>query len=143
MTPEEKLVERLRLIEALFAGAATQGERIAAEKARERIKQRLRSVPERPVEYRFTLTDMWARKLFVALLRRYDIKPYRYKRQRYTTVMARVPHSFVDSTLWPEFERLSETLQQYLDEVTDRVISQCISSDQSEAEVVEVASLRS
>jgi hypothetical protein len=34
MMDEVKLIERLRLIEALFAGAATPGERVAAERAR-------------------------------------------------------------------------------------------------------------
>ncbi len=42
--------------------------------------------------------DMWSRKVFVALLRRYGIRPYRYKRQRYTTVMAKVSKKFVDRT---------------------------------------------
>ena len=43
--------------------------------------------------------------------------PYRYKRQRYTTVMARVPTMFLHPTLWPEFRELSRTLQQILLEV--------------------------
>ena len=80
---------------------------------------------------------MWARKLFVALLRRYGLTPYRYKGQRYTTVMARVSKRFVDETLWPEFQAYSETLQLYLADVTERVISQVIHQDSSEAAVVE------
>ena len=75
--------------------------------------------------------------MFVALLRRYGIRPYRYKRQRYTTVMARVSEKFVDETLWPEYQEISETLRDYLSEVTDRVVSQVIHKDSSEAEVVE------
>ena len=49
--------------------------------------------------------------------------------------MARVPASFVDGTLWPEFKELDETLRSYLDEVTSRVISESIYADSSEAEV--------
>ncbi|MFP4099057.1 hypothetical protein [Coleofasciculus sp.] len=64
----------------------------------------------------------------------YSIK-YRYYRQKYTTVMARVPVSFVDETLWPEFQQLDETLRSYLEEVTNRVISTSIYADSSEAEV--------
>ena len=44
---------------------------------------------ERPAEVQFTLPDRWQRRLFTALARRYGIEPYRYKRQRYTTVMLR------------------------------------------------------
>lgn len=135
---EAKLIEKLRLIEALFGGAGTEGERIAAERARERILERLSTMEREdpPVEYTFTMSDMWSRKVFVALLRRYGIRPYRYKRQRYTTVMARVSKKFVDETLWPEFQQFSQSLESYLSEVTERVVSQVIGQDSSEAEVV-------
>lgn len=136
---EARLIEKLRLVESLFAGAATDGEKAAAGSARKRILERL-SLWEReapPVEYRFTLSDAWSRKVFIALLRRYGIKPYRYGRQRHTTVMAKVSKRFVDETLWPEFREISETLRIYLGEVTERVISEVIHKDSSEAEVVE------
>ena len=83
------------------------------------------------------MSDMWSRKVFTALLRRYGIAPYRYTGQRYTTVMARVSKKFVDETLWPEYQEISKTLEAYLTEVTDRVVSQVIHQDSSEAEVVE------
>jgi len=136
---EAKLIEKLRLIEALFAGAATEGEKVAAERAKQRILERLRSYEREdpPVEYRFAMDDMWSRKVFVAMLRRYGIRPYRYRGQRYTTVLARLSKRFVDETLWPEFQEISETLRTYLSEVTDRVVSQVIHQDSSEADVVE------
>lgn len=135
---ETKLIEKLKLIEALFAGATTEGEKDAAFNALFRIKKRLKEVQKTdpPVEYKFTMSDIWSRKLFVALLRRYDISPYRYYRQRQTTVMAKVPKSFVDETLWPEFKELDETLKSYLDDITNKVISETIHSDNSEAEVL-------
>jgi hypothetical protein len=40
---EAKLREKLSKIEALFAGAATEGERVAAGEARRRIQQRLQA----------------------------------------------------------------------------------------------------
>jgi hypothetical protein len=137
MTDEERLIEKLHLIEALFSGAATPGERDAAAQARERIQARLRTFQQTdpPVEYTFTNQDRWSRKLMVALMRRYQLVPYRYARQRYTTVMARVPKRFVDETLWPEYLELSKILDRFLDEVTDRVIAQSIATDVSEAEV--------
>ena len=132
---EQNLIEKLRRIEALYAGATTPGERVAAANARDRIRERLRTLKTRAVnvEYRFTLSDVWSRKLFLGLLRRYDLEPYRYRGQRYTTVMVRVPKSFVEETLWPEFGELNRTLHAYLDEVTERVIREEIFRDSSEA----------
>ena len=88
MNEEKKLIEKLQHIEALFAGATTEGERAAAANALERIRDRLGKLQkiDPPVEYKFTLGDKWSRRLFVALLRRYGIKPYRYPRKRYTTL---------------------------------------------------------
>jgi hypothetical protein len=91
---------------------------------------------EKPIEYRFTLTDGWSKKLFLALLRRYELRPYRYARQRRNTVMVRVPRSFVNETLWPEFLELSEVLKTYLEEVTNRVIAQAIHEDAGEEEII-------
>jgi hypothetical protein len=133
---EKQLLERLALIEALHAGAATPGERDAAAAARDRIQTRLKRLQseEKPIEYSFKLRDRWSHQLFVALLRRYDIKPYRYPRQRYTTVMARIPRAFVDETLWPQFTELNKVLHQYLGDVTRGVISRAIASDTTEVE---------
>ena len=136
---EQELIEKLQKIERLFSGATTEGEQNAAESALNRIRERLRSVEEieEPLEYKFSLSDQWNRKLFLALLRRYGIKPYRLYRQRYTTVMADVPKSFVDNTLWPEYLELSDVLKSYIAEITDRVIKNNIFEDSSEASVVE------
>ena len=136
---EASLIAKLRLIEALFVGATSEGEKVAAERARDRILERLKlwEKEDPPVEYRFSMADMWSRKVFVALLRRYGMRPYRYSGQRYTTVMARVSKRFVDETLWPEFQEITETLRSYLSDVTDRVVHQVIHQDSSEAEVVE------
>lgn len=135
---EQDLLDKLSKIERLYAGAATLGEKEAAADAMERIKRRLGETAkiERPIEYKFTLADGWSKKLFTALLRRYALRPYRYARQRRTTVMVRVPRSFVDETLWPEFLELSGVLQTYLDEVTERVISGAIHENEGEEEVI-------
>lgn len=137
MTDEQRLIEKLLRIEALHAGAATIGEREAAAQARDRIRARLARERDTdpPEEVTFSLPDPWACRLFTALLRRYDIRPYRYARQRYTTVMARVPRRFLDETLWPEFEELNQTLRSYLEEMTERVIRESIAPDTSDAEV--------
>jgi hypothetical protein len=137
-TDQDRLIEKLKRIEALFADrAATPGERAAAGEARERIRQRLASFAQTdpPVEYNFPLRNPWSHKLFIALLRRYGIRPYRYARQRYTTVMARVPARFLNETLWPEFVELNRTLQSYLSEQTERIIAESINRDTSDVEV--------
>jgi len=138
MDDRTRLFERLRKIEALYAGAATPGERDAAASARERIQARLAGFAEseRSEEYRFTMDNPWSRKIFVALLRRYGIRPYRYSRQRRNTVMARVPRSFVDDTLLPEFQEMNRALFEHLERITDDIIAQEISRDTSEAQEV-------
>jgi hypothetical protein len=134
---EKQLIEKLHLVEALFEGAGTEGEREAAANALGRLRGRLEEAQQSdPIEYQFSLPDMWSRRLFVALLRRYGIRPYRYYRQRYTTVMAKVPKQFVDQTLWPEYTELNNVLRTYLDETTERVIGQGVYADSSEAEVI-------
>lgn len=143
---EAKLREKLSRIEALFAGATTPGERVAAGEARRRIQLRLDSVVHQdpPVEFQFTLTDTWSRKLFLALLRRYELKPYRHRGQRRTTVMVKVPKTFVHETLWPEYQQINTAMRAYLDEVTDRIIADVIHGDSSEAtEVAESHKLTS
>ncbi|WP_005032913.1 hypothetical protein [Holophaga foetida] len=136
MTTEAELKEKLRKIEALFAGAATAGERDAAQAARERIQVKLRGLEdqERPVEMRFTLGDGWNLKLFLALCRRYGLKPYRKHGQRRTTVMLRVVPTFANDVLWPEFTQLAEALGAYLNEATERIIREEIFRDTEEPE---------
>jgi hypothetical protein len=135
LSSEAHLREKLRKIEALFAGAGTLGERIAAEAALERVRARLAELERRdpPTEMQFSLPDQWSRQLFLALCRRYGLKPYRLHRQRLTTVMLRVPRGFVDQVLWPEFQELNKALTQYLNEVTTRVIRDEVHRDTSEA----------
>jgi hypothetical protein len=135
MNEETLLREKIRKLEALFAGAGTPGEKDAAEAGLERIRARLAELQtsDPPIEMQFSLSDPWTRKLFLALCRRYGLKPYRLARQRMTTVMLRVPRKFLDQVLWPEFKELSAALRRYLDEVTTRVIREEVHRDTSEA----------
>jgi len=134
MIDRKKLEAKLAYLEALYAGAGTPGEREAAGSAQQRIRQRLlaMAVSDPPVEYKFTFNNLWSRRLFVALLRRYDLKPYRYYRQRYTTVMVKVTRSFVDQTLWPEFIELEKDLISQLDEAAEELIADTIFQDRSD-----------
>ena len=138
MTIEAQLRDRLAKIEALFAAAGTDGERLAAQAALDRVRARLVELEKRdpPVEMQFSMPDQWSRRLFVALCRRYGLAPYRYRRQRLTTVMLRVPRGFVDQALWPEFQELNQVLVAYLNELTLRVIREEVHADASEASEV-------
>jgi hypothetical protein len=139
-TSEEQLRAKLRKITALFEGASTLGERAAAAAAIDRVKAALGHVgknggtrTEPPAEMQFTLPDRWQRRLFAALCRRYGLEPYRYKRQRFTTVMVRAPKLFVAQTLWPEYLELKGALDAYLNEATDRIIREEVYGDDGEA----------
>ena len=117
MTREQELMDKLRRVEALFARTTFEGERVAAANAMDRIRERLRGlqVSDPPIEFRFTMQNNWSRQLLVALMRRYDIKPYRYHRQRHTTVMARVPASFVDETNYgTNYERTKRIMERIM-----------------------------
>jgi hypothetical protein len=135
MSSEDELREKLRKIEALFAGAKTPGERDAAGAAAERIRARLAEVEAReaPVEMRFSIQDRWSRQLFVALCRRYGLEPYRYQRMKQQTLVVRAPRSFVEGILWPEFDQLNQALVAHLTSVTERVIRDVVHVDTREA----------
>jgi hypothetical protein len=132
---EGTLLEKLRKIEALHAGTTVDGEREAARRAAERIRARLAELRQRDedVELLFSLPDPWKRKLFLALCRRYGLKPYRERGRRHTTVQLRAPEAFQQNTLWPEFLALCEVLHAHLDELTTRVIRDAINDDVSDA----------
>lgn len=136
MTDEAELRDKLRKIEALFAGAGTPGEKAAAGAAAERIRERLREagVREAAIEVRYAIADPWSRKLFLALCRRYGLKPFRYPRMHRQSVVVRAPRSFLEEVLRPEFDDLNAALTGYLVEVTDRVIRQSVFADTTEAE---------
>ena len=136
MTTEQELRQKLRKIAALFEGATTAGEREAAAAALSRVRAALSAAEktERTIEMTFRLPDRWSRRLFLALCRRYGLRPYRYPRQRHSTVVLRVPESFVKKTLWPEYLEISRALDDYLNEATERIIREEVFGDAEEAE---------
>lgn len=152
---EQQLRERLRKIAALFEGAKTAGEREAAAAAMKRVKESLDSmrpsgagadtrppnyhpgyVPpnERIVEMQFSLPDQWHRRLLSALCRRHGLTPFRYRRQRHTTLMVRVNEQFLRNILWPEYCQLRDALDEYFRAATDRIIREEIFNIPSEDE---------
>ncbi len=104
MTREQMLREKLRKIGALFAGATTEGERVAAGAAAERIRRRVGAAAgdETVVENNFSIPDAWSRQLFVALCRRHNLHPFRYRRMHRQSIIVKAPDSFIQKALWPD-----------------------------------------
>jgi hypothetical protein len=138
MTIEEQLRERLRKVEALYLGGATAGERHAAAEAAARLRAKLEEAArvDHPVEMKLSFPDRWSVRLFIALCRRYGLKPYRYPRQRHTTVMVKAPRAFFEAVVWRQFNEVHADLWQYLEETTERLIKETISADTADAETV-------
>jgi len=138
MASETDLLEKLEKIEALFAGAKTPGEKAAAGAAADRIRARLKQTErrEKSLEIRFSLPDPWSRHMFIALCRRYGLRPYRYPRMRRQSVMVRAPETFLNTVLWPEFQEINAALTEYLAEVTDKVIREAVFKETRDADEV-------
>jgi len=136
MSIEDQLRERLRKVEALFFGATTIGERDAAGAAAERLRAKLDEVSRRdpPVEMKFSMPDLWSARLLIALCRRYGFKPFRYARQRSTTVMVNAPRRLFEAVVWRQFCDVHTDLQLYFEETTERLIREAIHADSADAE---------
>jgi hypothetical protein len=136
MLDEEGLTRKLRAIEALIAGATTDGERAAADRARERIRARLAEQQGQAVhEYQYRV-DQWTGWLLAALARRHGLEVYRYPRQHRTTLVVKGPERFVSGTFHPMYVQMKKMLQQHLMDLTHRVIKEALDPDTSEPAVV-------
>lgn len=113
------IAEKIRKIEALIAGAKSDGERQAAEFAKQRLQDKITA---QPVEYTVRLDSPWKKKLFVAICNKHGVHTYRYMRQKYTTTMVRVSKSFMNAVLWPEYNKYASIL----DKLTDEILSDLI-----------------
>lgn len=139
MDPEQSLREKRREIESLFACAATEGEKIAAGTAADRIRDRLgqEAGKEQPIEVKFSIPDIWSRHLFVALCRRYGLRPFRYRRMHRQTIIVKGPKSFLEDVLWAEFRELDAALVAYLSKITERVIREEVHGETGEADEID------
>jgi hypothetical protein len=139
MTDDKQIREKLAKIKALFAGATTPGERQAAQAAIERLQQRIDGTPtnaDPPVEFRFSMTNPWSLRLFLALCRAKGYRPYRHPRMRRTSVCVKIGKRAVNTDLWPEYVEMNQVLTDYLSELADHIIADCINPDRSDAEVI-------
>ena len=96
------------MIQALFAGAATAGEKAAAGARAERIRARLREAEKREeaIEMPFSLPDPWSRHMFIALCRRYAFALTAIRGCAGRASWFRRPETFLHTVLWPEFQEI-------------------------------------
>ena len=132
MVDDEELRAKLAKVEALFRRAGSPGERAAAKAAMGRLHGRLagsagKDEPE--VELQFSLPDAWSVSLFVAVCRKHGIRPYRYRRQRRTSVVVSAREREFNRVVWPEYSRLQTELESYFEDVTDHLVSRVMGSD--------------
>lgn len=119
----EKLLEKIRKIEALIEGTTSEGEKNAAILAKGRLdKKRLEELESEQKEYALYTPDNWHKKLLLAICRKYGVRPYRYKRQKYTTVMVNLNEKFLNDVLWKEYLEYSAHLEVLVEEITNDII---------------------
>ena len=114
------LADKIRKIEALIAGANSEGERHAAEFTRHRLQDKIAA---QPIEYTVRVNSPWKKKLFLAICNKHRLCAYRYMRQKYPTTMVQVSKAYMDSVLWPEFNKHASLLDKLTDEILTGLIS--------------------
>ena len=114
------IADKIRKIEALIAGAKSDGERQAAEFAKQRLQEKITA---QPLEYTVRLHSRWEKKLFVAVCSKHGLRTYRYMRQKYTTAMVRVAKPFMDLVLWPEYNKYASILHKLTEEISTDLVS--------------------
>jgi hypothetical protein len=117
-------LDKLAKIEALIQRASSEGERQAAQLAKERViaKLSLNQISD-PIEYRVSLDSPWEKRLFIALCRKHGFQTYRYPRQKYTTARLKISKSMMDEILWPEYVRYSKMLRELVEDIMQDVIN--------------------
>jgi hypothetical protein len=114
------IADKIRKIEALIAGAKSDGERQAAEFAKKRLQDK---VEAQPIEYTVRVDSRWKKRLFLAICRKHGLQTYRYARQKYTTTMVQVSRPFMNSVLWPEYNKHASILDKLTEEILNDLIS--------------------
>ena len=101
----------------------------------EPVLKEIKERQEKEIEMKFSVGDRYAKKLFIALARKHGFKPYRYPRQKHTTVNLKGKKSYFDIVLWPEFMELSEDLDFFLEQVTNEIVRNVMTDEFSEITV--------
>lgn len=124
------ILEKLAKIEALLQGATSEGERLAAQLAKERVLTKIlqdhankpQDPANKPIEYKISHHSQWEKRLFVALCNKHGFHTYRYYRQKYTTTNVRISKAMLEEIIWPEYLRYSKMLSELVDGVMQDLI---------------------
>ncbi|WP_068467284.1 hypothetical protein [Candidatus Protochlamydia phocaeensis] len=108
------LAEKIAKIEALIARTTSEGERQAAQLAKQRLLERQDQLP---VEFKISHQNIWKKKLFMALCQKYGLAPYRYKGQKRTTSMVKTSPSLMETYLWPDYQKHVKLFEGLVEEV--------------------------
>lgn len=131
-----RLLEKIKKIEALIEGATTEGEKNAAILAKGRLnKKRQEELELEKREYTLYTPDNWHKKLLLAICRKYGVKPYRYKGQKYTTIMVNINEKFLNEVLWEEYLEYGKHLETLVEDITNEVIRK-IHEDEEEEMII-------
>ena len=134
MDAQAGLREKLKKIEALVEGAATDAERDAAAAAIARVRAKLEpALAGEPEDLQFQIAEDWSRHLFVALCRRSGLDPYRHTREDRASVTVRGTRTLVEGVVWRQFASLDAELRAYLTEAALKIIREEIHADASDA----------
>ena len=127
------ILDKLQKVQALIDRASSDGERQAAELAKQRLHERLHEDKnERLIEYRVTSHSKWEKKLFTAVCKKNGFNPYRYARQKYTTTMVRVNKPVMEDILWPQYAKYTELLREMVDTIALDLIEKIYTGEQEE-----------
>lgn len=128
---DRDLIERLRKLEAQHLGVAETAGRGRRRQAVATLRAQLAEAWTREPDDSFSvsLSDPWQQAIFLALARRYGLRPHRHARQRRSTVVVTAPVSFYERVLWPEFVVLSGALGAWFDLLTSRVLREVLDDD--------------
>lgn len=114
-----RVQDKLAKIEALIERATSAGERQAALLAKQRL---LEKQCDLPVEFKIFHHNLWKKKLFLALCEKYELAPYRHKRQKKTTTLVQVSPSLMNNYLWPEYQSYVALFEELVQDVFDELI---------------------
>ena len=132
-------LDRMRTLEARVLGLPDGADLAAVHAGVERLRAQLTETRSRERDEVFTtsIPDPCARAVFLALCRRYGLKPHRHARQRRATVVVAAPPSFYEGLLWPEFQALSDVLYDSFLSLTTRALHEVLAVRSEESFTVE------
>ena len=117
-------LDKLAKIEAIIHRASCEGERQAAQLAKERVLTKIALTQnDKPIEYRVSLGSPWEKRLFVALCRKHGFQTYRYSRQKHTTARLMISKIVMNEVLWPDFLRYSQMLRELVEDIMQDLIT--------------------